>query len=166
MEQLAGDLAAWAWARHHNVLSWYVRPLLLLPFCWAAYRRSPAGMALSLLALATSMSWFPAPARPSPGVVAMLEAERAYLAGPWTAWKVALALLVPAALAALGAAFWRRSLGWGLAVIAAMMLVKVAWSYAVAPAEGAAALLAPALAGLAACAAVVLWAVRGARQGR
>lgn len=26
------ELAAWAWARHHNELSWYVRPLFLLPF--------------------------------------------------------------------------------------------------------------------------------------
>jgi hypothetical protein len=146
------------------VLSWYVRPLLLLPFCWAAHRRSPAGMALSLLALATSMAWFPAPERPSAGVVAMLEAERAYLAGPWTAWKVALALLAPAALAALGAAFWRRSPGWGPAVVAAMMLGKVAWSHAVAPAEGAAALVPPALVGLAACAGAILWAARASRR--
>ena len=34
------EFVAWAWARHHNVLSWYVRPLFLLPFCYFAYRRS------------------------------------------------------------------------------------------------------------------------------
>ena len=22
-----GEFVAWAWARHHNVLSWYIRPL-------------------------------------------------------------------------------------------------------------------------------------------
>ena len=27
------EFAAWAWARHHNELSWYIRPLFLLPFC-------------------------------------------------------------------------------------------------------------------------------------
>ena len=36
-------ITAWAWERHHNVLSWSVRPLLLLPFCWFAYRRNLLG---------------------------------------------------------------------------------------------------------------------------
>ena len=54
------SLAEWAWARHHNVLSWYVRPLFLLPLAWSAHRRSPAGVAVTLVALATSMAWFPA----------------------------------------------------------------------------------------------------------
>jgi hypothetical protein len=35
MELLEGFLS-WAWARHHNVLSWYIRPLFLLPFCYFA----------------------------------------------------------------------------------------------------------------------------------
>ena len=50
-------LAAWAWARHHNVLSWYVRPLFLLPLAWSAHRRSPAGTAVTLVGLVTSMAW-------------------------------------------------------------------------------------------------------------
>ena len=33
----------WAFARHHNPLSWYIRPLFLIPFCLAAYHRSHAG---------------------------------------------------------------------------------------------------------------------------
>jgi hypothetical protein len=57
-------LAAWAWNRHHNVLSWYIRPLFLLPFCWFAHRRSPLGLA------ATWSRWRPAwpgsPHRPRP----------------------------------------------------------------------------------------------------
>ena len=60
------EFAAWAWARHHNELSWYIRPLLLLPFCWFAYKRSLFGITLTLVALATSMSWFPAPETTSP----------------------------------------------------------------------------------------------------
>jgi ABC-type glycerol-3-phosphate transport system substrate-binding protein len=27
------EFTTWAWERHHNVLSWYIRPLFLLPFC-------------------------------------------------------------------------------------------------------------------------------------
>ena len=37
------EFVAWAWARHHNILSWYVRPLFILPFCFFAYRRSLLG---------------------------------------------------------------------------------------------------------------------------
>ena len=55
------EFTAWAWERHHNVLSWYIRPLFFLPFCYFAYRRSLFGMVLTLVALATSMFWFPAP---------------------------------------------------------------------------------------------------------
>ena len=32
-----GEFVAWAWGRHHNVLSWYIRPLFFLPFCFFAY---------------------------------------------------------------------------------------------------------------------------------
>jgi hypothetical protein len=39
--ELINDVATWAWARHHNILSWYIRPLFLLPFCLFAYRRGP-----------------------------------------------------------------------------------------------------------------------------
>jgi uncharacterized membrane protein YccC len=53
------ELGSWAWAPHHNPLSWYVRPLFLIPFAIFAYRRSWLGMAITLLALATSMFWFP-----------------------------------------------------------------------------------------------------------
>jgi hypothetical protein len=62
------EFVAWAWERHHNVLSWYIRPLFLLPFCYFAYRRSLWGIVLTLFVLATSMFWFPAPERSSPAV--------------------------------------------------------------------------------------------------
>ena len=54
-----GEFVAWAWGRHHNVLSWYIRPLFFLPFCYFAYKRSLSGMILTLLALATSISGSP-----------------------------------------------------------------------------------------------------------
>jgi hypothetical protein len=126
---VAGGNEFVAWARHHNVLSWYVRPLFLLPFCYFAYKRSLWGIVLTLLALATSMFWFPAPEHSSPAVKEMLASEREYLTSNWTLWKVLIALLVPLGFAALAFAFWRRSLAWGLAVINAMVLFKIGWTF-------------------------------------
>ena len=34
----------WAFMRHHNVLSWYIRPLFLIPFCYFSYQRTLAGV--------------------------------------------------------------------------------------------------------------------------
>jgi hypothetical protein len=154
---------AWAWARHHNVLSWYVRPLFILPFCFFAYRRSLLGIVLTLLALATSMFWFPAPEHPSPAVNEMLASEREYLTADWTLWKVALALLVPGGFAALALAFWRRSLVWGLVVLNAMVLLKVAWTFLFSTEAGAMAHLPAAVLGLAVCDALILYVIRRVR---
>src|SRR3712207_5885615 len=110
--------------------------------------------------LATSMFWFPAPAEPSPAVEEMLGAERKYLTANWTLWKIFLALLVPALFAALGLAFWKRSLGWGMAVINAAVLIKVGWTFVFGTEAGAMAHLPAALLGLAACDALVLYAMQ------
>ena len=158
------EVAAWAWARHHNELSWYIRPLFLLPFCYFAYRRSLWGIVLTVLALLTSMFWFPAPERVDPRAAEFLAAERDYLTGDWTLTKILLALLVPVSFAALAVAFWRRSLVWGLAVINAMGLVKVVWSFYFGEESGGLTLLPSALVGLAVCDAVILYVVRRMRK--
>jgi hypothetical protein len=59
------DFWTWAWDRHANELSWYIRPLFFLPFCFFAYRRNLLGMILTILALLPSMFWFPAPSQPN-----------------------------------------------------------------------------------------------------
>jgi hypothetical protein len=157
------EFVAWAWARHHNVLSWYVRPLFLLPFCYFAYRRSLLGIVITLLALATSMFWFPAPEHASPAVKEMLKAEEAYLTANWTLWKVLIALLVPLTLAALGLAFWKRSLVWGLAVVNAAILFKIAWTFLFSTQAGALSHLPAAVIGLAVCDALILYVIRRMR---
>ena len=53
--ELLNDFLSWVWARHHNELSWYVRPLFLLPFCFFAYRRSAWGIVVTLLVFPTSL---------------------------------------------------------------------------------------------------------------
>jgi hypothetical protein len=159
----ADEFVAWAWARHHNVLSWYVRPLFFLPFCYFAYKRSLLGLVLTLLALATSMFWFPAPEHPSPAVNEMLAAEREYLTADWTAWKVLLALLVPLTFAALGLAFWKRSLVWGLAVVNAAILFKIGWTFLFSTEAGAMSHLPAAALGLVVCDALIFYVIRRMR---
>jgi hypothetical protein len=160
-----GEFIAWAWERHHNVLSWYIRPLFLLPFCFFAYKRSLWGMTLTILALATSMFWSPAPGEPNAAVNEMLGAEREYLTGNWTLWKVLMALVVPATFAALGLAFWRRSLVYGLAVINAAILIKVGWTFAFGTQAGAMSHLPAAVLGLVICDVLVLFVMRRLRAG-
>jgi hypothetical protein len=57
MDEL-NQLLEWAWARHHNMYSWYIRPLFILPFCYFAWRRSLIGIAVTLVATLTSIAWF------------------------------------------------------------------------------------------------------------
>ena len=142
------SFGSWAWARHHNVLSWYVRPLFLIPLAVAAYRRSWWGIAATLVALTTSMFWFPAPTATDPWVAQFLAFERDWLTGDWTIGKVALTLLVPLFLTAYALAFWRRSLAWGLALLTAMMASKLMWGVLAGDGTGWA-MTAPALTGLA-----------------
>lgn len=158
------EFVAWAWDRHHNVLSWYIRPLFFLPFCYFAYRRSLFGITLTLVALATSMFWFPAPQKVSPAVVEMLAAEEEYLTANWEPWKVLVALLVPISFAALGLAFWRRSLVWGLAVVNGAILFKIGWTFVFSTEAGAMSHLPAALLGLAICDAAILFLIH--RLGR
>ena len=157
------EFIAWAWARHHNVLSWYIRPLFFLPFCFFAYRRSLFGIVLTLLALATSMFWFPAPEHASPAVNEMLRTEEMYLTADWTLWKVLIALLIPLTFAALGLAFWRRSFAWGLAVVNAAILFKIAWTFLFSTEAGAMSHLPAAVLGLVVCDALLLYVMRRMR---
>lgn len=156
MMEWLNELAAWAWARHHNELSWYIRPLFLLPFAYFAYRRSGWGIAVTLVALATSMAWFPAPEHPTAGATEFLAAEREYLLGEWTIAKIAVSLLVPLMLGGLAAALWRRSLVWALVAINGGGLFKIMWSFVVSDTAGALQLLYPAAAGLVVVNAVLL----------
>ena len=49
-----------------------------------------------IIALFTSMFWFPAPTAVDPMVELFLQAEKDYLLGTWTLGKVLLTLTVPA----------------------------------------------------------------------
>jgi len=122
-------------------------------------------MILTLVALATSMFWFPAPERSDPMTLEFLAVAREYLTGDWTMAKVLMALLVPMSFAALGFVFWKRSIVYGLVLINAMVLVKLLWSFYVGEESGGLTLLPSALVGLAVCDAVILYVVHRIRKG-
>ncbi len=163
--ELLNDFLSWVWARHHNELSWYVRPLFLLPFCWFAYRRNLLGIFVTLLIFPTSLFWFPAPENPSPRVEGYLAWERHFLLEGSVVARVALVLLVVGFFVALAAAFWKRSWLWGLAVLNAGTLLKVIWSVAFGGAAGWAS-LAPSLFTLALTDAAILLAARWLKRRR
>ena len=123
------EVMNWAWARHHNPLSWYIRPLFILPFCYFAYRRSLRGMLLAVLGVTSSMFWFPAPATPDPTAATFLEVERLWIAGPLTAAQVVLTALIPIWFIALATALRQRFWVAAALVIVAGTALKVAWSF-------------------------------------
>jgi hypothetical protein len=120
-------------------------------------------IALTLLALVTSMFWFPTPEHTSPAVNEMLASEREYLTANWTLWKILIAVLAPLTFAALGLAFWKRSLVWGLAVVNAAVLFKIGWTFLFSTEAGAMSHLPAALLGLVVCNALILYVMRRMR---
>jgi hypothetical protein len=158
METLV-DFLNWAWARHHNPLSWYVRPLFILPICYFAYRRNGWGLVITVIAVTSSMFWFPAPATPDPQAARFLAAERQYVTGPVTLGKLAMTALVPIWFAALVWAFRRRAWIGGAMVIAGGTLLKMVWSFRIAG-ESAWAIVPPVALGTMLCAGVLLFAYR------
>ena len=163
--ELLSDFLSWVWDRHHNELSWYVRPLFLLPFCYFAYRRSVWGIVVTLLVFPTSLFWFPAPENSSSRVEGYLAWERQFLTEGSIAARVALVLLVVGFFVALVAAFWKRSWLWGLAVLNVGTLLKVIWSLAFGGAAGWAS-LAPSLFTLAVTDVAIVLAARWLKRRR
>ncbi|MGN4718449.1 hypothetical protein ACTFQ7_21885 [Bacillus cereus group sp. MYBK226-2] len=122
------DFFTWAFERHQNILSWYIRPLFLLPFCYFSYKRRIKGIIITLVALATSMFWFEKPTTVNPKVAAFLEMEMDYLFGKWNFIKIVFSSLVPVTMFALAYAFWKHSWKYGILVINLIAILKVLWS--------------------------------------
>jgi hypothetical protein len=157
------DFLDWAWARHHNPLSWYIRPLFILPFCYFAYKKSVWGITVTLVAVTSSMFWFPAPAAPDPRGAALLAIEREYLGGPLTFSRTILTALIPIWFVMLAWAV--RKLSWvGVAtVIGAGTLLKVGWLFRVGGSD-AWVIVPPVALGTAVCAGVLLSAYARVRK--
>lgn len=146
----------WVFERHHNQWSWYLRPLFLMPFCYFAYKKSFAGMMVSIFALFTSMFWFPKPEIVSESVIDFLEFEKEYLYGEWSLSKLLLTLTIPISFIALGLAFWKRSVIIGIGVVVLMATGKMVWSIQNAGESGKSILI-PAILGLFICCGLIFY---------
>lgn len=144
----------WVFERHQNQLSWYIRPLFLIPFCIFAYKRSWFGLSGTIFLLVTSMFWFNKPEVVNEQVQTFLLMEKEYLTGGWNTAKILLSPIVPISLAALALAFWKRSLLLGISVLVFIAVAKILWSAVFGGASGMA-VIAPAVVGLVICVALI-----------
>ena len=118
----------WVWERHHNILSWYVRPIFVIPYCYFAYKRNLKLLILTLVLFPTTLFWFPAPETVSQNVLQYLEWERDFMLHGSVAQKLLLLFLVIGFLWILALAFWRRSWLFGVAILNAGTGLKIVWS--------------------------------------
>ncbi|MDF2909030.1 MAG: hypothetical protein K0R34_4351 [Herbinix sp.] len=145
----------WAFARHQNQLSWYIRPLFLIPFCFFAYRRSLAGIFGTMFLLITSMIWFPVPAEVNSKISDFLAMEKEYLTGNWGTSKILITVLVPVSLSVLAMALWKRSLWIGISTLIFIAVAKMLWSV-VFGGESGKSVIVPAMIGLVICIVMVV----------
>ena len=153
----------WTFSRHQNILSWYIRPLFLIPFCVFAYKRNPFGIALTIFLLLTSMFWFPKPVVISEQVQTFLAMEKEYLLYNWNLPKVLITLLVPLSLGLLGRAFWVRSVKSGFAILFIIALAKIFWSIIEGGRAGLSVII-PAMIGLLLCIIILLFFLQKGNQ--
>lgn len=151
---ISPEFFTWAFQRHQNILSWYIRPLFLIPFCYFAYKQSWAGISATIFLLFTSMFLFSTPDTVSPQSLEFLQVEKDYLTSDWSLGKILLSLLVPISFLALGAAFWKRNLLFGLSVIVIMAVLKIIWSAAFGGESGMSIII-PAIVGLIICSVLI-----------
>lgn len=149
----------WTFARHQNPLSWYVRPIFLVPFCYYAFKRNPLGISMTVFLLLTSMFWFNEPTVINEKVREFLLMEKQYLTSDFTIIKFLVGLLVPASMTALAYAFWKRSLKAGLIIMVLIAVVKTLWSVVEGGTAGTAVII-PAMLGLVICIALVYYGFR------
>ncbi|QNU65779.1 hypothetical protein EHE19_012780 [Ruminiclostridium herbifermentans] len=140
----------WAFARHHNVLSWYIRPLFIIPIIVFAFKKSLTGIFATIFALFTSMFWFPSPETSSPQIMTFLAYEMEYLKGEWTTPKIIMSLTVPMFFIALILAAWKRNWRLLLGVVIGAAILKIAWSV-IFSGEAGMTILKPAIIGLIFC---------------
>jgi hypothetical protein len=155
----------WVFDRHHNQWSWYIRPIFLIPFCFFAYKKSWAGISITIFCIFTSMFWFSRPEVVSENVKSFLQFEKDWLYGDWNYQKLLLIITVPVSFFALGFAFWKRSLLIGLSVVTLMATGKIIWSIQNAG-EAGKSIIIPAIVGLLLCSGLIFFGFKRLEKKR
>ena len=124
----SNDFFEWTFARHRNILSWYIRPLFIIPIVLGAFKKSYTMIFASIFCLFTSMFWFSEPAKVDENVIEFLKFEKVYLTTSWTADKVFVVVAVILFFAFLIYTTWNRKWKWLLFVIVISALFKVVHS--------------------------------------
>ncbi|SHE94126.1 hypothetical protein SAMN05444392_10555 [Seinonella peptonophila] len=117
------NILDWAFERHLNPLSWYIRPIFLVIICYFAYKRSWKGILITFLVMTSSMVWFPAPETIDPKMQVVLEFEKMLLSQPLTAVITLFVGVVFVVLACM--AFWKHSLKMGLIILNSALIGKI-----------------------------------------
>lgn len=120
------DILDWAFRRHLNPLSWYIRPLFLLVLVYVAYKRSWKGIIITFVLMMSSMVWFPEPKKIHLQMQKVLEFEQMLLSSPVSAVLTIAFMMV--FLGFILAAFWKRSLVFGLFLLNVTLVGKVVLS--------------------------------------
>ena len=149
----------WAFSRHQNILSWYLRPIFMIPICYFAFKRNATGISASIFLLLISMFWFPRPDAIDPKVAEFLAMEREYLTQNWTAAKIMVTSIVPISMGLLIWGLWKRNIKAGIGVLVGIAVGKIIWSVAEGGASGAKVII-PAVVGLLICIAAIVWLYR------
>ncbi len=152
----------WTFARHHNVLSWYIRPLFIIPIGFFAFKKSWTGIFASIAGLFTSMFWFPIPEVSNPQVVEFLAFEKEWIISAWDPGKIFMSLSVPIFFGLIIMAAWQRNWKGFIVIIAAAAVLKVAWSV-IFSGEAGLSIIKPAAMGLVVCivGVCIYWKKRG-----
>ncbi|QEY25822.1 hypothetical protein [Neisseria zalophi] len=122
---ISDEFFEWVFARHHNVLSWYIRPLFIILIVIGAYKKSFTIIFASIFALFTSMFWFPIPSDVDADVVGFLNFEKNYLVSGWSVDKLFVAGAVVLFFVGLIYAAWQRKWKFLIIVIAGSAVLKV-----------------------------------------
>ncbi|MDK2808285.1 MAG: hypothetical protein PWP24_1020 [Clostridiales bacterium] len=146
----------WAFSRHQNVLSWYIRPIFMIPICYFAYKRNATGISATIFLLLISMFWFPRPAEIDPKVGDFLAMEREYLTQNWTGAKILVTSIVPISMGLLVWGLWKRNMKAGIGVLVGIAFGKIIWSVAEGGSSGAKVIV-PAILGLVICLVAIIW---------
>ena len=150
------DFFTWAFSRHQNILSWYIRPLFIIPIVIGAYKQSFSILFMSIFGLFTSMFWFPKPEAVDEQVHLFLEFEKNYLTSGWTTEKIVVCTLILLFFIFMIYTTWNRKWGQLLWIVIAGAVLKVVHSI-LSSGENGMALVKPAATGLVICIVIIVF---------